>query len=36
VAIGRHTKGEALLYFDTHAAMKKARLISINDWRDRR
>jgi len=36
VAIARHTKSDALLYFDTHASMKKARLISINDWRDRR
>jgi len=36
IAINRHSKGSALLYFDTHAAAKKARLITINDWRDRR
>ena len=36
VAISRHSKSDALLYFDTHAATKKTRLISVNDWRDRR
>jgi len=36
VAINRHEKGSALLYFDTHAAAKKTRLITVNDWRDRR
>ena len=36
VAINRHTKSDNLLYFDTHAAGKKTRLISVNDWRDRR
>jgi prepilin-type N-terminal cleavage/methylation domain-containing protein len=36
VAINRHTKTDNLLYFDTHAAGKKTRLISVNDWRDRR
>jgi prepilin-type N-terminal cleavage/methylation domain-containing protein len=36
VAMSRHGKGPALLYFDTHAAMQKARLITVNDWRDRR
>ena len=36
VAINRHGKGPALLYFDTHAAVKKAKLITVNDWRDRR
>jgi prepilin-type N-terminal cleavage/methylation domain-containing protein len=36
VAINRHDKGAALLYFDTHAAAKKTRLITVNDWRDRR
>jgi prepilin-type N-terminal cleavage/methylation domain-containing protein len=36
VALNRHAKGSALLYFDTHAAAKKARLITVNDWRDRR
>jgi prepilin-type N-terminal cleavage/methylation domain-containing protein len=36
VAISRHGLGSALLYFDTHAATKKARLITTDDWRDRR
>jgi prepilin-type N-terminal cleavage/methylation domain-containing protein len=36
VAINRHVKGSALLFFDTHAAAKKTRLITVNDWRDRR
>jgi len=36
VALDRHAKSDNLLYFDTHAAAKKTRLISVNDWRDRR
>ncbi len=36
VALDRHIKGPCLLYFDGHTAYKKARLITINDWRDRR
>ena len=36
VAINRHAKTAALLYFDTHAAAKKTKLITVNDWRDRR
>lgn len=36
VAINRHARGSAMLYFDTHSAAKKTRLITINDWRDRR
>jgi len=36
VAISRHGKGPNLLYFDAHAAMKKARQIAVDDWRDRR
>jgi len=36
VAISRHTQSDNLLYFDTHAASKKTRLITVNDWRDRR
>jgi len=36
VAINRHGKGAALLFFDTHAEVKKSRLITINDWRDKR
>ena len=36
VAINRHANGSALLYFDMHAAVKRTKLITINDWRDRR
>jgi prepilin-type N-terminal cleavage/methylation domain-containing protein len=36
VAISRHSRTAALLYFDTHAATKKTKLITVNDWRDRR
>ena len=36
VALNRHGKGSAWLYFDTHAAVKRTRLITINDRRDRR
>ena len=36
VAINRHGKGSDLLYFDAHAEMKKARQITVDDWRDRR
>ena len=34
VALNRHEKGSALLYFDTHVAVKKTKLITVNDWRD--
>jgi len=36
VALNRHGTGSALLYFDAHAATKKAKLITIDDWRDKR
>src|SRR5262245_49842226 len=36
VAINRHVRGSALLYFDTHVAAMKTKLMTINDWRDRR
>ena len=36
IAIKRHVKGSDLLYFDTHVVIKKTRLITVNDWRDRR
>jgi prepilin-type processing-associated H-X9-DG protein len=36
VASTRHGKGPNLLFFDGHAAMKPARQIVVNDWRDRR
>jgi len=34
VAINRHGKGSALLYFDTHAALKNTKAITVDDWRD--
>lgn len=34
VALDRHGKGSALLYFDTHAALKRAKTIIVDDWRD--
>ena len=36
VALARHGRGPVLLYFDGHAALKKARLISVDDWREDR
>jgi prepilin-type N-terminal cleavage/methylation domain-containing protein len=36
VALDRHGKGPCLLYFDGHTAYMKARLMTVNDWRDRR
>ena len=36
VALARHGKGCALLYFDGHAAPKLAIKIGIDDWRDKR
>ena len=36
VALSRHTKSDALLFFDTHVAVKKTQLITVDDWRDRR
>lgn len=36
VALDRHGQGPCLLYFDGHTAFKKARMITVNDWRDRR
>jgi prepilin-type N-terminal cleavage/methylation domain-containing protein/prepilin-type processing-associated H-X9-DG protein len=34
VARARHGNGCCLLYFDGHAAWKKAKLIVVNDWRE--
>jgi len=34
VALARHGKGSCVLYFDGHAAWKKAKLIVVNDWRE--
>jgi len=36
VALSRHNKSVAVLYFDTHVATKKTSLMSVNDWRDKR
>jgi prepilin-type N-terminal cleavage/methylation domain-containing protein len=36
VALSRHLNTDALLYFDTHVAAKKTKLISVDDWRDKR
>jgi hypothetical protein len=36
VALSRHGNTDALLYFDTHVAAKKTRLITVDDWRDKR
>lgn len=35
VALARHGSGSALLFFDGHSALKKAKLITVNDWRER-
>ncbi len=36
VSKARHNKGPALLYFDGHSAVKNAKLIVVDDWRDRK
>ncbi len=36
VALNRHQNSDNLLYFDTHAAGKKTRFITVDDWRDQR
>jgi len=36
VAINRHGKGPALLYFDGHTQVKDAKKIVVDDWRDRK
>jgi prepilin-type N-terminal cleavage/methylation domain-containing protein/prepilin-type processing-associated H-X9-DG protein len=36
VALARHGRGPVLLYFDGHAALKKAALITVDDWREDR
>jgi prepilin-type N-terminal cleavage/methylation domain-containing protein len=36
VALDRHGSGPCLLFFDGHTQFKKARQITVNDWRDRR
>jgi prepilin-type N-terminal cleavage/methylation domain-containing protein/prepilin-type processing-associated H-X9-DG protein len=36
VSRNRHGKGPALLYFDGHVGVKEAKLIVVDDWRDRK
>ena len=36
VSMDIHGKGPCLLYFDGHTAMKKAKEITVNDWRDKK
>jgi len=36
VAINRHGKGPALLFFDGHTQVKEAKKIVVDDWRDRK
>jgi prepilin-type N-terminal cleavage/methylation domain-containing protein/prepilin-type processing-associated H-X9-DG protein len=36
VAQARHGHGSNLMYFDGHAEWKKAELLTVDDWRDRR
>ena len=34
VALARHGRGSNLMFYDGHAAWKKAQLITVDDWRD--
>jgi prepilin-type N-terminal cleavage/methylation domain-containing protein/prepilin-type processing-associated H-X9-DG protein len=36
VALARHGRGPNLLFFDGHVALKRAKLITIDDWREQR
>ena len=36
VAAARHGRGSNLLFFDGHAALKKTKLITVDDWREQR
>jgi prepilin-type N-terminal cleavage/methylation domain-containing protein len=36
VAISRHGKSDVLLFFDAHVEAKQTKLITVNDWRDKR
>src|SRR2546426_4038396 len=36
VALARHGRGPVLMFFDSHAALKKAKLITVDDWREER
>jgi prepilin-type processing-associated H-X9-DG protein len=36
VAFARHGRGPNLLFFDGHSALKQAKLITVDDWREQR
>ena len=36
VAAARHGRGSNLLFFDGHSALKKTKLITVDDWREQR
>jgi prepilin-type N-terminal cleavage/methylation domain-containing protein/prepilin-type processing-associated H-X9-DG protein len=36
VAVARHGRGPNLLFFDGHSALKKSKLITVDDWREER
>lgn len=36
VALARHGRGPNLLFFDGHSALKRAKLITVDDWREQR
>jgi prepilin-type N-terminal cleavage/methylation domain-containing protein/prepilin-type processing-associated H-X9-DG protein len=36
VALARHGRGPVVLFFDSHAALRKARSILVDDWREDR
>ncbi len=36
VALARHGRGPNLMFFDGHAALKRASLITVDDWREER
>jgi prepilin-type N-terminal cleavage/methylation domain-containing protein len=36
VALARHGRGPVMMFFDSHAALKKAKSITIDDWREER
>jgi prepilin-type N-terminal cleavage/methylation domain-containing protein len=36
VALNRHRRGPMLMYFDSHAGLKKAKFVTVDDWREQR
>jgi prepilin-type processing-associated H-X9-DG protein len=36
VALARHARRPNLLFFDGHSALKRAKLITVDDWREQR